>query len=584
MFLAFLDQDIVRKVIFMIKVVKKKKKKLGRGLGGGFRRGASSVETSPLRPYYAEKTPPCEDACPNANNIRTILNSFITSEKKGISYDNIIHDAWYTLTEKSPFPAVCGRVCPHPCESACNRNAKDQPVAINNIERFIGDFGIENDLKHKKLHDTAYDEKVAVIGAGPAGLSCAFQLARRGYNVTVFEAFPKPGGMLRYGIPAYRLPRNILDAEIDKIMELGVNIKCCTIIGKDIQYDDIKKEYDVIFVGIGAHKGKPLNVEGEDAANVHTGTEFLNRVNSGQPVDVGTDVIVIGGGDTAIDAARMARRAGANTTILYRRTRNEMPAIEEEIEGALEEGVKIEYLAAPIKISKNDEKMVKMKCRRMELGEPDESGRPRPVPIEGSEFEVAATAIIAAISQEPDFHGLGHLREGRDWIKADESGQVKLRGEPVDSVYAGGDVLDLGLVITAISNGRHAAQTIHERFRGIEHVEDTIPPVIKHDKILLNYYEEKPRNENSKMPVEERFANPDAEIASTLTKDQAIEEALRCFSCASCFDCGVCWSYCQDSAIIKPLTPGEKYKFKLEFCNGCKKCAEQCPCGYIEMR
>ena len=579
----------------MVKVVKKKKKP-GGGLGSGFRRGASSVETSPLRPYYAEKIPPCEDACPNANNIRRILNSFITAEKRGIAYDNIIHDAWYTLAEKNPFPAVCGRVCPHPCENACNRNVKDQPVAINNIERFIGDFGIENNLKHKKLHDTVYDEKVAVIGAGPAGLSCAFQLARLGYNVTVFEAFSKPGGMLRYGIPAYRLPRKILDAEIDKIKELGVDIKYSTMIGKDILYDDIKKDYDAIFIGIGAQKSKLPNVEGEDTANVFTGTEFLNRVNSGQPVDMGTDVIVIGGGDTAIDAARMARRAGANTTILYRRTRTEMPAIDEEIEGALEEGIKIEYLAAPLKISKNGEKAVKIKCRRMELGEPDESGRRRPVPVEGSEFEVAATAVIAAISQEPDFEGFQQLREERDWIKVDELGRVKLNGEPVGGVYAGGDVLGLGLVTIAISNGRFAAQTIHDRFRSTEHVsaplsggssasggEELKLPVIKHEKILLNYYEEKTRNKNIKMPVEERFANPDAEITSTLTKKQIIEEALRCFSCASCFDCGVCWSYCQDNAIIKPLTPGEKYKFKLEFCNGCKKCAEQCPCGYIEM-
>ncbi len=566
----------------MAKVVKKKKK-LGRGLGGGFSRGSSSVETSSRRPQFVLKTPQCTDACPNSNNIRNILNSFLTAEKRGVSYDDIIKDAWFTVTEKTPFPAVCGRVCPHPCEDGCNRVAKDSPVSINNIERFIGDYGIENNLKHKKIDDTVYAEKIAVIGAGPSGLSCAYQLARLGYKVTVFEAFPKPGGMLLYGIPSYRLPRNILDAEIDKIKELGVEIKCGTAIGKDIRYDDIKKEYDAIFVGIGAHKGKLLNVEGEDAANVFTGTEFLNRINSGQSVDIGSDVIVIGGGDTAVDAARVARRIGANTTIVYRRTRNEMPAIEEEIEGALEEGIKIEYLVAPLGISKNGDKAVKMKCLRMELGEPDESGRRRPVPIEGTEFEIPATAIISAISQEPDFDGLGNLREGRDWIKVNEIGQVKLNEEPVDNVYAGGDALDLGLAIIAISQGRLAAQTIHERFRGIVHVKEDKPPLVNPEKILLDYYEEKLRNESGKMPVEERFANPDAEITSTLTKEQVIEEALRCMGCGLCFECGTCWSYCQDGAIIKPLIPGVKYKFKLEFCNGCDKCAEQCPCEYIEM-
>jgi len=566
----------------MAKVVKKKKKKLGGGLGHGMARGGSQ-EISPRRPQFVDKTPPCEDACPNANAIRKVLNSFVAAEKRGVGYDDVIHDAWFTLTEKTPFPAVCGRVCPHPCESECNRNAKDQPVAINSIERFIGDFGIENELKHKKAGEEVYDEKVAVIGAGPAGLSCAFQLAKQGYTVTVFEAFSKPGGMLRYGIPAYRLPRKILDAEIEKIADLGVEIKCGVCIGKDIPYEKIRSEYDAIFVGIGAHKGKLLRVDGEDAENVYTGTEFLNSVNSGKPVDLGDNVVVIGGGDTAIDAARMARRAGATTTILYRRTRNEMPAIEEEIEGALEEGVKIEYLAAPVQITKTDNKAVSMKCQRMELGEPDESGRRRPVPIEGSEFEVATTAVIAAISQEPDFNGLGDLREGKDWIKVDGLGTVQLNTAPVDKVYAGGDVLDLGLVTIAISQGRLAAQTIHERFRGIDHVEETKPPVIRHDKILLDYYAEKLRNEQSKVPVEERFADPEREIVATLTKDQAIEEALRCMSCASCFDCGTCWSYCQDGAIIKPVIAGEKYKFKLEFCKGCDKCAEQCPCGYIEM-
>ena len=566
----------------MAKVVKKKKK-LGSGLGGGFSRGSSAVETSSRRPQFVVKTPQCEDACPNSNNIRKVLNSFLTAEKRGVSYDDIIKDAWYMLTEKTPFPAVCSRVCPHPCEDGCNRGAKDAPGSINQIERFIGDYGIENKLKYERNDDTVYGEKIAVIGAGPSGLSCAYQLARLGYKVTVFEAFSKPGGMLRYGIPAYRLPRNVLDAEIDKIKELGVEIKCSTAIGKDIPYDDIKNKYDAIYVGIGAHKGKLLNIEGEDASNVFTGTEFLNRVNSGESVDVGSDVIVVGGGDTAIDAARMARRAGANTTIVYRRTRNEMPAIEEEIEGALEEGVKIEYLIAPLGLSKDGDKTIRMKCQRMELGEPDESGRRRPVPIEGTEFEIPATAIIAAISQEPDFDGLANLREGRDWIKINESSQITMNEELVDNMYAGGDVLDLGLVVIAINQGRLAAQTMHERFRGIEHVKEDKPPLVKPEKILLNYYEGKSRNEHLKIPVEERFANPDAEITSTLTKEQAIEEALRCMSCGLCFECGVCWSYCQEGAVIKPLRPGEEYKFKLEFCNGCDKCAEQCPCGYIEM-
>jgi len=511
------------------------------------------------------------------------MNSFILAEKKEIPYEDVIRDAWYTLSDTTPLMATCGRVCPHPCETACNRVAKDGAVSINNIERYIGDYGIENNLQHKKA-DTTYDEKVAVIGAGPAGLSCAFQLAKSGYKVTVFEAFAKTGGMLRYGIPAYRLPREILDAEVKKIEDLGVEIKCNTAVGKDIKYEDIQKEYDAIFVGIGAHKGKLLRCPGEDAANVFTGTQFLNVVNSGRPVEIGDNVAVIGGGDTAIDAARMARRLGADTTILYRRTRTEMPAIEEEIEGALEEGVKIEYLVAPVEVIKDGDKGVSVKCQRMELGEPDDSGRRRPVPIEGSEFDVPVTAIIAAISQEPEFDGLDNLHEGKDWVKADKSGHVLINGETVDSTFAGGDVLDLGLVTIAISQGRLAAQTIHEQFRGIEHVDEEKPPVITSDKIILSYYADKLRNENKVLPVEERFKNPDAEIVSTLTQEQVIEEAKRCMSCSMCFDCGTCWSYCQDNAIVKPFEAGGQYKFKLDLCKGCDKCAENCPCGYIEMK
>ncbi len=565
----------------MAKLVKKKKKKKLGGLGGAAH--GSSREQSPQRPYQMEKTPPCEDGCPNANQIRKIMNSFIQAEKREIPYDTILKDAWYTLSETTPFMSTCGRVCPHPCETGCNRTDKDGAVSINSVERFIGDFGIKNNLNYNK-EDNNFDEKVAVIGAGPAGLSCAFHLAKKGYKVTVFEAFSKPGGMLRYGIPAYRLPRDILDAEIKKIEDLGVEIKCDTAVGKEIKYKDMQKDYKAIFVGIGAHKGKLLRVDGEDAANVFTGTHFLNRVNSGLSVDIGSDVAVIGGGDTAIDAARMAKRLGSKVTILYRRTRTEMPAIEEEIEGALEEDIKIEYLVAPVEVIKDGDKAVSLKCQRMELGEPDDSGRRRPVPIEGSEFDVPVTSIVAAISQEPDFEPLEDIREGRDWIKVDTSGQILVDGKVVDKVYAGGDALDLGLVTIAIAQGRLAAQTIHEKFRGIEPEEVVKPPIIKSDKILLGYYAEKLRNEPVSLPVEERFKDGDAEILSTLTEEQIIEEAKRCMSCAMCFDCGTCWSYCQDGAIVKPLEAGEQYTFKLDLCKGCDKCAENCPCGYIEMK
>jgi NADPH-dependent glutamate synthase beta subunit-like oxidoreductase len=410
-------------------------------------------------------------------------------------------------------------------------------------------------------------------------MSCAYHLALRGYPVTVFEAFPKAGGMLRYGIPDYRLPQDILDAEINRIVDMGVELKLNTAVGSDITMDDISKEYKAVFVALGAHKGLKLRVDGEDASNVFTGTDFLHRVNVGEKVEVGDSVVVIGGGDTAIDAARVAKRLGADATILYRRTRNEMPAIDEEIVGAEQEDVKIEFLAAPIEIYRDNGRATGMKCQRMELGEPDDSGRRRPVPIEGDTFDLNFTTLIAAISQEPDFTGFENLIEGKDWIKVDEKFKTA-----EDTLYSGGDNVNLGLVIDAIFHGRRAALAIHEMMTG-EEMPPAIKPIglIKFDKMQLSYYEGSPRVEAREMPVSERLNSLTAEIVSTLSQEDAIHEAKRCMSCGMCFDCGSCWSYCQDNAVIKPLIKGEPYKFKLEFCNGCKKCAENCPCGYIEM-
>ena len=561
----------------MAKIVKKAKKPLG-GLRS-HSSGGSSVESSPLRPVQIPKTPPCADGCPNETNIREFLTTISWSDDNGGNHAEAFEKAWDILTEKNPFPSVCGRVCPHPCEGNCNRTHKDSAVSINNLERFVGDFALQNNFQFKKLTEEKYPEKIAVIGAGPAGLSCAYQLTRNGYNVTVYEAFSKPGGMLRYGIPDYRLPQDVLDKEIKRLEDLGIEIKCNAAIGRDIPYEQLQTDYDAIFVGIGAHKGKLLGIPNEDATNVFTGTEFLNKMNCGQTIDVGNKVLVIGGGDTAIDAARVSRRIGADVTIVYRRTRNEMPAIEEEIVGAEEEGVKLEFLAAPVEFVKDGDKIIKMKCQKMELGEPDSSGRRRPVPIPDNYFTLDATTVIAAISQEPDFGGLDNLHEGKDWIKVDEKGETK-----IPNTYAGGDALELGLVTIAIFNGRKAAETIHNRFRNIESKPETKPPVITHDKIILNYYESKLRNEPFKLPPEDRLKDMNLEITSTMTEEQVIDEAKRCMSCGSCFDCGSCWSYCQDQAIVKPVIKHQAYKFKLDFCNGCKKCAENCPCGYIEMR
>jgi NADPH-dependent glutamate synthase beta subunit-like oxidoreductase/Pyruvate/2-oxoacid:ferredoxin oxidoreductase delta subunit len=533
----------------------------------------AGAEISPLRPRYSEKTPPCIGHCPNGTDIRHWLTTIAQAEAYGKSNEQALESAWLTIAERNPFPAVCGRVCPHPCEAECNRKNKDGAVAINALERFIGDFGIARELKLPRLTEEKHAEKIAVIGSGPAGLSCAYQLARRGYSVTVFEAFSHAGGMLRYGIPKYRLPRNVLDAEINRIVDLGVELRCNCSVGSDISYEQLKSEFKAIFVGIGAHKGLQLGVGGEDASNVFTGTEFLNRANSGERVEVGNKVVVIGGGDTAIDAARVSKRLGADVTILYRRTRAEMPAIAPEIEGALEEGIAIEFLATPVEVMRNNGTAVGLKCIRMELGEPDASGRPRPVPKPGSEFELGATAIVAAISQEPDFAPVAELREGKNWIKTDEWGVTKSPG-----VYAGGDDVELALVATAVCQGRIAADAIEAHLRGENPVKpETHPPA---NTVKLDWYKELSRNERQHIPVEQR--EMDTEIEKGLSEEQALEEAKRCMSCGMCMDCETCWMYCTNNCFVR-LPKGEHYKIKLEVCNGCKKCAEACPCGYIDL-
>jgi NADPH-dependent glutamate synthase beta subunit-like oxidoreductase len=561
----------------MALVLKQKKKLQTRAVGSGGGRGGG--ETSTLRPKHVLKTPPCTDGCPIHNDIRGAIRLLAQTEDYGRTREESLQLAWERFTETTPFPAVCGRVCPHPCEKVCNRSDMEGAVSINGLERIIGDFGLEKGLALKKLTDQAYSEKIAVIGAGPAGLACAYQLARRGYKVTVFEAFGKAGGMLRYGIPRYRLPADVLDAEIARIEKLGVEIKYNTAVGRDFPYEDLKKDHAAIFVGIGAHKGKSLRIPGEDASNVWTATAFLNAVMAGKTVDVGKKVLVIGGGDAAIDAARVSRRLGAEVWIVYRRTIKEMPAIEPEIEGAKEEGVNFEFLVMPLEVVKEGDRAVSMKFQRTELGEPDASGRRRPVPIEGAVFSLDCTTIVSAISQEPEFTGFDDLHTGRDWVKVDEFHRTNK-----DGVYAGGDVLDLALVTTAIAHGNRAAETIHQNLRGQQVSITPLAPIIHKDKMNREWFEKKERNApQPSAEVSVRLAQPELEVDKGYTRDQAFEESKRCMSCGKCFDCGHCWTLCGDGAIIRPLDKGEPYAFKLEFCQGCKKCAEQCPCGYIEM-
>jgi NADPH-dependent glutamate synthase beta subunit-like oxidoreductase len=485
-----------------------------------------------------------------------------------------------------------GRVCPHPCETGCNRGQKDGPVGINSVERSIGDYALEKGLKMEPIEgEGPKDQKIAVVGAGPSGLSCAYQLARRGYRVTVFEGLPKPGGMLRYGIPVYRLPREVLDGEIQRILDLGVELKCDTKIGKDVSWDDIRKEYAAIYVAIGAHQGKNMGIPGEDGPGIWTGTEFLNHANSGKKVDIGTNVVLIGGGDTAIDAARvskrliadsaaMASKMGAEVTILYRRTRTEMPAIEREIEEAIEEDIKIEYLAAPIEILRDDEGALKaMVVQRMELGEPDDSGRRRPVPIEGDTYELPLETMITAVSQKPDLAAMNSAELGDGWLNGDDWGFTG-----VDGVWTGGDNINLGIATTSIGQARKAAEAIHAHLQGTDLPNETNGEMIRADKLKVEWYEPIDRTQRQVKSPEDRLANPFDEVDFGVTDEDALVECTRCLSCGKCFGCENCWMYCQNNVFSKvtPPTHGDFFAIKkMEVCDGCKKCWEECPCGYI---
>lgn len=555
-------------------------------------RGGSGGAVSAQRPQQVTKQAPCLAECPAGNDVRAWLNTVAQHTKMGRVLDDALDQAFQVLAATNPLPGVLGRVCPHPCETDCNRKSKDASVGINSVERFLGDWARERKLALPALAPArSRSEKIAVVGAGPAGLSCAYQLARRGYAVTVFESLPEAGGMLRYGIPDYRLPRDVLDVEVKRIVALGVDLRCDMAVGKDVSFDALQKGHDAVFVAIGAHQGKKIRVEGEDGPGVYTGTGFLRDVALGRPPPIGKRVAVIGGGDTAIDAARVSRRLptdsadvarqlGADVTLFYRRTRTEMPAIEEEVAGAVEEDVKIEFLAAPARIVRDASgRVVKLVVERMKLGEPDASGRRSPVPT-GELVEHACDTVITAVSQEPDFKAVGGALEGVRWLEADARGKTSVPG-----VWTGGDDVNLALATTAVGQGRRAAESIHATLRGEPLEEPAGRPSVEPTRLKLDFYEAKPRANRAQLEPAARLADPHVEIDRGITREQAVEEAGRCMSCGFCFGCERCWMYCTPSCFTKVSEPGpgSYYKIKLDTCDGCKKCVDECPCGFLDM-
>ena len=521
-----------------------------------------------LMPVNIMQTPPCTHSCPAGNDIRGFLR--VLAEKQ--DYE----EAWHVLTRTNPLPATCGRVCPHPCEAGCNRRDFDTPLAINSAERAVGDYGLEHNLEHKKFISTR-KEKVAVVGSGPAGLSCAFHLAKRGFQVKIFEANSEPGGWMRYGIPSYRLPNYILKQEIDKILELGIELEYNVKVGVNIPMDQLTRDYNAVFLGLGAQTGTSIKIPGEDAQNVFTGVEFLKLINSGQIVEIGKDVVVIGGGNTAMDCARVTKRLGANVSVFYRRTRMEMPAITAEIDEAMEERIMFRYHTNPVKIITDEDRVVGLLCGQMELREPDASGRARPVPIEGSESVYPADTVIMATGQAVDYDGIEIQKRDDQWISTNEDLMTSM-----DGVFAGGDaVLGLETVTTAIGQGMRAASAIEDYIEGNVESRLSQPPVIYSKDLNTYYYTQEKRFSKEAVSIHTRLKNF-REIYPSFDRENIIKEAERCLSCGLCFNCGNCYMYCPDNAVKISSSTG-RYEFDLDFCKGCGLCAKECPCHYILM-
>ncbi len=464
---------------------------------------------------------PCQHACPVEMDVPAYI-SLIRA--------NRLADAYKLLKRTNPFPGVCGRVCGHYCQSKCRRGLMEGPVAIRALKRFITDNAPPPE---EQWVPVTREEKIAVVGAGPSGLTCAYNLRKRGYRTMVFEARQEAGGMLRWGIPEFRLPREVLRREIKDIEDTGVKIRTNTRIGEDITMEELDEQFDFIYLALGTQKSVPLKIPGEDLSGVMGGIEFLNMVNSGQEVSVGEKVAIIGGGNTAIDAARTAVRLGAEeVTIYYRREEKDMPALPEEIRGAREEGVNVETLVGPIRVVEEGGKATGIELVRMDLADVDRSARRRPSPREGSEFTVSTDLIISAIGQDADLEiGPGRRRAGIDLqynrIKVDKqyrSGESK--------VWAGGDVVTgSAMVIDAIQAGRDAAMAIDASIREIHDEGPWEPP--EEEKIDIPYMEpaeERDQVDMSELPEEKRIKNFQ-EVEKGYTLEQAIQEAERCLRC-----------------------------------------------------
>jgi len=528
-----------------------------------------------------EKQPPCQAQCPNSGDVRGWIGIIAQHEKNGLTLDEAYDKAWERIAEVNPLPATIGRICPHPCEDLCTRRDKDGAISINAMERFLGDWAISRSLPLPRSGSTRHPESVGVIGSGPASLSFAYQMARRGYDVTMYEKNDLAGGMLRHAIPDYRLPREVLDAEVERVLDLNISLIRNTDVGSSVALKELRDRHTLLFLGLGAQAASKLGIPGERGPGVISGIDFLRQRKRQIKSQLGERVLVVGGGNTAIDAARSARRDGAVVTLLYRRSETEMPATTHEVEDARSEGVEFLFLLSPAQIVRDGVNIQHVQVQEMRLAEADEQGRRRPVPIPGHTRDLPADTVIVAVSQAPDWHGMDATLGAQKWLHTEEHGKLD------ENVWAGGDDRGPGIAGKAVAQGRFAAESAHAELRGQPQLDPKLArKAVPGTEVKSDFYSEQQRVENSRRPLDERLSNPEAEIDRTIGYEQAHEEAVRCMSCGQCFDCQQCFMYCNGAGFtrIEETSPGNYFALALDACEGCGKCIEICPCGYLEAR
>jgi 2-oxoacid:acceptor oxidoreductase delta subunit (pyruvate/2-ketoisovalerate family) len=511
------------------------------------------------RPVYLDRLPPCNNQCPAGENIQ----AWLFHAESG-HYEQ----AWRTLVEDNPFPAIMGRVCYHTCEGACNRGKLDAPVGINSVEHFLGDQAIAQGWKLAPVA-AATGKKVLVVGAGPSGLSAAYHLARLGHQVTVQEAGPLPGGMMRFGIPQYRLPRQVLDAEVQRIVDLGVRIEYNVKVSNVL---DSQKQggFDAVFLAVGAHIAKRAYIPAGDSAKVLDAVSVLRSMEGEDKPMLGRKVVVYGGGNTAIDVARTAKRLGATEAIIvYRRNREKMPAHDFEVEEALQEGVLIKWLSTIKQAGESSITVEKMAL--------DDKGFPQPT----GEFEtLEADSVVLALGQDVDLS----LIEGVPGL-AVEDGVVKVDVNMMTGyagIFAGGDMVPAERNVTvAIGHGKKAARNIDAWLQGSAYVPAAKHELASFDKLNTWYYSDAPKTMRPMLDIIRRKSTFE-EVQGGLDEGNALFEARRCLSCGNCFECDNCYGVCPDNAVIKH-GPGKRFDFNYDYCKGCGICVAECPSGSIKM-